>query len=223
MRRVTNFDKLSKQIEMTITAEGLRIELLEGANGTFFELGDAKPSPSGRELLTALAQELSQLHNRISVEGHTDSKPYQGKNDYSNWELSVDRANAARRIMREAGVKDNQVEQVRGYADQHLRNKEDPMDPTNRRISVIVQYLEKDISIAPVPQAGGEASPRVSRPRNESLRGDERLWVTRLSDRQPISSSTVALANLFLLSARNCDQRGEYVFEVRPRRRLGMS
>jgi chemotaxis protein MotB len=151
VKKIANFDKLSKQIDMTITAEGLRIELLEQANGTFFGLGDATPSANGKELLTALAQEIGKLPNRVSIEGHTDSKPYQGKSEYSNWELSTDRANAARRIMQESGLTANQVEQVRGFADQHLRNKDDPTDPANRRISLIVQYLESSQTAA----AGG--------------------------------------------------------------------
>jgi chemotaxis protein MotB len=151
IQNVADFNKLSKQIEMTITAEGLRIELLEQAKGTFFESGDATPSPSGRELLTALAQEIGKLPNRVSIEGHTDSTPYQGRTDYSNWELSADRANAARRIMCEHGMRADQVEQVRGFADQHLRNKQDATDPANRRISLIVQYLDTD------QQAEGDA------------------------------------------------------------------
>ena len=90
---------------MTITAEGLRIELTEGESGTFFELGSAVPSPSGVELLKALAQEVGKLPNKVSVEGHTDSKPYSGGlSGYSNWELSVDRANAARKIMQSSGL-----------------------------------------------------------------------------------------------------------------------
>jgi chemotaxis protein MotB len=141
IRKVSNFEKLSKQIEMTITAEGLRIELLETAKGTFFDLGNANPSPDGKELLNALAQEIGKLPNRVSIEGHTDSKPY-GTGAYTNWELSVDRANAARRILRASGLGEHQIAQVRGYADQSLRNKNDPEDPANRRISVIVQYLE---------------------------------------------------------------------------------
>lgn len=154
IRRITNFEKLSKQIEMTITAEGLRIELLEDANGTFFDLGDAKPSPSGKELLTALAQEIGKLPNRVSIEGHTDSKPYQGDGSYSNWELSADRANAARRIMCSTRIREDQVEQMRGFADQHLRNKNDAADPANRRISLIVQYLEsKPADDVPPPAA----------------------------------------------------------------------
>ncbi len=68
-----------------------------------------------------LADELGKLPNKISIEGHTDSKPYAGIRDYGNWELSTDRANAARRLMQQEGVKQNQVSQVRGFADQKLR------------------------------------------------------------------------------------------------------
>jgi chemotaxis protein MotB len=141
IRRVTNFDKLSKQIEMTVTAEGLRIELIEEANGTFFDLGNANPSENGKELLSTLAGEIGKLPNRVSVEGHTDAKPYTGQL-YSNWELSVDRANTARRIMQASGLRADQISQVRGYAEQRLRNVANPEDPANRRISVIVQYID---------------------------------------------------------------------------------
>src|SRR4029077_10738385 len=118
VRRMTNFDKLKDQIEMTVTSEGLRIELMESENGTFFASGSAQPTASGRELLIRLAEELGKLPNKISIEGHTDSKPYAGKREYSNWELSADRANAARRLMEENGLTPNQVIQIRGYADQ---------------------------------------------------------------------------------------------------------
>jgi chemotaxis protein MotB len=83
------------------------------------------------------------LPNQLSIEGHTDSKPYSGNKEYSNWELSTDRANAARRLMQRDGLRDNQVSQVRGYADQMLRKRDEPFDPSNRRISVIVQYVDK--------------------------------------------------------------------------------
>jgi chemotaxis protein MotB len=144
VRQVSDFEKLKDQIEMTVTAEGLRIELLESEAGTFFDSGSAKPSENGKELLVKLAQELGQLPNRVSIEGHTDSKPYAGSGDYTNWELSTDRANAARRLMQESGLRPAQVVQVRGYADQDLRKPTQPEDPSNRRISVIVQYTVKD-------------------------------------------------------------------------------
>jgi len=143
IRRNEKFEKLKNQIEMTVTAEGLRIELLESEAGTFFDSGSATPSPGGQDLLQTLAAQLGGIPNKISIEGHTDSKPYAGKGNYSNWELSADRANAARRIMQESGVRADQVSQVRGYADQRLRKPDAPEDPSNRRISLIVQYLVK--------------------------------------------------------------------------------
>jgi chemotaxis protein MotB len=143
IRQMSNFEQLKNQIEMTVTSDGLRIELLETANGTFFNLGSPEPSDNGKELLLLLAQQLGKLPNQLSIEGHTDSKPYLGKKEYSNWELSTDRANAARRLMQADGLRGNQVSQVRGYADQMLRKPDDPLNPSNRRFSVIVQYLDK--------------------------------------------------------------------------------
>jgi flagellar motor protein MotB len=98
--------------------------------------------PSGTA--NKLAQELGRAPNRISIEGHTDSRPFAKRGDYGNWELSVDRANAARRLMQQNGVRPDQISQVRGFADQMLRKSNDPQDPSNRRISLIVQYINKD-------------------------------------------------------------------------------
>lgn len=161
IKALPDFEKLKKHIEMTITSEGLRIELSEDEKGTFFELGSALPSASGKELLLALAQEVGKLPNHISIEGHTDSKPYSGVlTGYSNWELSVDRANAARRIMQSSGIKAQQVSQVRGFADQQPRGKESPDDPSNRRISLIVEYLNQP---PPREDVGGEAGEKGAR------------------------------------------------------------
>jgi chemotaxis protein MotB len=132
-------DKLGKQIEITITGEGLRIELLEDRNGTFYQSGSARLSESGQELLLLLAAELKTLPNELLIEGHTDSTPYSADTSYSNWELSADRANAARRLLQQYGVRADQVTQVRGYADQLLRVKNNPADPSNRRISILVK------------------------------------------------------------------------------------
>jgi len=144
MRQLPNFDKLKNQIEIKVTAEGLRIELLESATGTFFDLGSPDPNANGKELLNLLAGELGKLPNKISIEGHTDSTPFHRKGIYSNWELSTDRANAARRLMQESGLGEKQVAQVRGFADQLLRTPDKPYDPSNRRISLIVQYTTKE-------------------------------------------------------------------------------
>jgi chemotaxis protein MotB len=135
---------LSKQIEMTVTPEGLRIELLESSTHTFFDSGSTSLNSNGQELLELLAKQLGGLPNKLSIEGHTDSKPFADDHGYSNWELSVDRANSARRLMRQEGLRLDQVSQVRGYADRRLRMPDKPEDPSNRRISLIVQYLEAD-------------------------------------------------------------------------------
>jgi len=144
IRQMADFDKLKSHIEMTVTAEGLRIELMESASGTFFDSGSAKLNADGREMLITLAQELGKLPNKVSIEGHTDSTPYAASGNYSNWELSTDRANAARRLMQSNGIAADQVVQVRGFADQRLRKLDSPLDPSNRRISLIVQYTVKN-------------------------------------------------------------------------------
>jgi chemotaxis protein MotB len=159
IRQISDFEKLKSHIEMTVTSEGLRIELSESAAGTFFDSGSAQLNADGRELLITLAQELGKLPNKISIEGHTDSNPYTGSASYGNWELSTDRANAARRLMQQNGVRADQVTQVRGFADQRLRRPEAPLDPSNRRISLIVQYIAKNIDDEPAPAAAGEKKP----------------------------------------------------------------
>ena len=141
---INDLAKLKNNIEITVTSEGLRIELLESENGTFFDSGSSTLNKSGQEVAILLAAELGKAPNRLSIEGHTDAKPFAGKSSYSNWELSADRANAARRLMQQSGLRPDQVSQVRGFADQRLRNAKEPLDPSNRRISIIVQTLAKD-------------------------------------------------------------------------------
>ena len=133
-----HFDQLGKQIDINAAPEGLEIELLEDGGGTFFELGSAKPKPALNQFLTLVSKELGKVPNKISIEGHTDSLPYNAGGDYTNWELSADRANAARRLMQTSGIAADQVAEVRGFADQQLRMPERPTDPSNRRITLIV-------------------------------------------------------------------------------------
>jgi chemotaxis protein MotB len=144
IKQMTDFEKLKSHIEMTVTAEGLRIELSESAKGTFFDSGSAKLNGDGSEMLVTLAQELGKVPNKLSIEGHTDSTPYAPSATYGNWELSSDRGNAARRVMQANGIRSDQITQVRGFADQRLRKPDAPLDPTNRRISLIVQYIVKN-------------------------------------------------------------------------------
>jgi chemotaxis protein MotB len=145
-----DLEQLSKQIEMTITPEGLRIEIIEDKNGIFYQSGSARLSESGQELLALVASELKTLPNYLLIEGHTDAMQYSSDASYTNWELSADRANAARRLLQQDGVRADQVTQVRGYADQLLRVKNNPYDPSNRRISILVKNQD-----GPLPNLQG--------------------------------------------------------------------
>ncbi len=128
-------------IEIEITPEGLRIQLIEGgdeAKSNFFAIGSAELKPRTAMLLASIAKELGQLPNYIIIEGHTDSKPYSGKEDYTNWELSADRANSARKLMEEMGLHYGQVVEIRGLADRMPRLPDNPADPRNRRVAIIL-------------------------------------------------------------------------------------
>ena len=142
MKKMPELEKLKDQVQITVTNEGLRIELLENQKGVFFESGSPHPTPLGQNLIELLAKEIGKLPNHVLIEGHTDSRPYVSESGYSNWELSTDRANSARRIMQTTGLRGDQVSEVRGYAAQKLRKPKEPEDASNRRISVTVQYLE---------------------------------------------------------------------------------
>ena len=181
-----DLEKLSKQIEITITAEGLRIELLEDTNGTFYEIGSARLSKSGQELLAVLAEELKTLPNALLIEGHTDAAQYSSDATYTNWELSADRANAARRLMQQDGVRSNQVTQVRGYADQMLRVKANPFDPSNRRISILVKNDSTGaIPIMNAMKGGGAVPPREdAKPLTSDAHGRQATAKTPAPDTQ---------------------------------------
>ena len=153
-----DLQNLSKQIEIILTPEGLRIELLEDRNGTFYQSGSASLSNSGRELLVLLAVELKTLPNSLLIEGHTDASRYSEDARYTNWELSADRANTARKVMQANGVRPDQVMQVRGFADRSLFKQEDSAHASNRRISIIVRYRD----VKPAPDAKGAAPDAAS-------------------------------------------------------------
>ncbi len=149
LRETPEFAKLKDHVLMTVTGEGLRIELVETEKGMFFENGQTTPTPPARDLLCGLAAQLGHVRNSLVIEGYTDSTAFDSV-VYSNWELSADRANAARRVMEANGLHPHQVAEVRGFADQRLRVPERPSDASNRRISIVVEY-------------GQDAMPSVSR------------------------------------------------------------
>jgi chemotaxis protein MotB len=141
-----SLEKIQNHIVITVTGEGLRVELIEGDDGIFFESGSPIPTAYGKDLLSTLALEIGKLPNKITMEGHTDSKPFDGRGGYGNWELSTDRANAARRWMQDHGMREDQVSQVRGFADQSPRDPAKPDDTTNRRITLIIQYQRATVA-----------------------------------------------------------------------------
>ena len=133
------FADIQDRIEITLTDEGLRIELSEAPDDGFFGSGSARMKPETEDLLAVIANELGKLPNHVAVEGHTDAVPYGRTDYYTNWELSADRANAARRVLERTGLQTTQVEGVRGYAATRPRHPETPADARNRRISIIVR------------------------------------------------------------------------------------
>jgi len=131
---------LSKQVKIEIVKDGLRIELLETSENFFFDVGTANMKPDAEDILRIIAHEVGQIPNHVILEGHTDSRPYARLDGYTNFELSADRANASRRVLLKNGLREEQVDEVRGYADKRLRKAEDPLDASNRRISIIIKF-----------------------------------------------------------------------------------
>lgn len=138
------FENLVDQIEVEVTKEGLRIEMIESPNDIFFEVGSSALNPKAVQILEKIGRQVTKLDNKIVIEGHTDSRPFNSKGKYyTNFELSADRANAARRALLLGGLTDDHIYEIRGYADRMLKNREDPYSILNRRISIIVKFRSK--------------------------------------------------------------------------------
>ena len=135
----SEFASLRDQIEMQVTPEGLRIELMDRNGSSFFDSGSALMRGESARILSVIASEIGKLDNDLFIEGHTDSRPYTEQEQYTNWELSADRANAARRVMMREGIRPTQLKGVRGFADTQLHMANDPADPRNRRVSILVR------------------------------------------------------------------------------------
>jgi len=140
-------DSWSRHVELTAVDEGLRIEVQDSEDLTLFPKGGTRINPAASKVLETIAQELSLLPNALVIEGHTDSRPARGSE--SNWELSTQRANAARRFLVDHGLRAEQIVEVRGYADKRPRLWHRPNDPRNRRISILVLLSRSDIAHDP--------------------------------------------------------------------------
>jgi chemotaxis protein MotB len=122
-----------------VTPEGLRIEMLDMAEESFFEIGSTQIRPEMLDILRVITDNVRHLPNKIAIEGHTDSRPYGAGRDYSNWELSSERENAARRVMETVGLNPDQLDALYGYGNSRLRYPDQPLDPRNRRIAVVIR------------------------------------------------------------------------------------
>jgi chemotaxis protein MotB len=144
LKEQPGLEHLQNQVEMELELDGMKIELKDTTSSFFFDVGTADLKPDAILILTMIADELGKLPNKVAIEGHTDSRQYSATNGYTNFELSADRANSARRILVENGVKAEQIIQITGYADSKLKNTEDPYNAVNRRISIKVRYTPQN-------------------------------------------------------------------------------
>ncbi len=130
--------KFKDQILFEITQDGLRIQIMDAENRPMFDIGSARLQPYFEDILLILAETIKAVPNKISVSGHTDAKPFAGQAEFGNWELSANRANAARRTLVAGGYPDERVARVVGYASSALFDRNDPFNPVNRRIDIVV-------------------------------------------------------------------------------------
>ncbi|MDD5389050.1 MAG: flagellar motor protein MotB [Gallionellaceae bacterium] len=140
--------QFKKQLKIDIISEGLRIQIIDDKNRPMFDSGRAVMKPYTRDILREIGKTLNEVPNRISLSGHTDAIAYfGGERGYSNWELSADRANASRRELAAGGLEDGKVLRVVGLGSAIPFDKENPNDPVNRRISIIVMNKKAEEAI----------------------------------------------------------------------------
>lgn len=131
--------KFKNQILLDLTSEGLRVQIVDEKNRPMFESGSAELEPYTKDILREIGKMLNDMPNKISLSGHTDAQPYvTADRRYSNWELSADRANASRRELISGGMAEDKIVRVVGLSSAVLFDKAQPLNPINRRISIIV-------------------------------------------------------------------------------------
>jgi chemotaxis protein MotB len=131
--------QFKNQLLLDLTTEGLRIQIVDEKNRAMFDSASSELKPYTRDILREMGKALNKVENRISLSGHTDATPYAGGDrGFGNWELSTNRANASRRELVAGGMADAKIIRVVGLASTVLYDKQDPYNPTNRRISIVV-------------------------------------------------------------------------------------
>jgi chemotaxis protein MotB len=152
---------LQENLIIDRTPDGLRIQIVDQHKYSMFPVGSTAPQEHMKQLMSLVAKVVGKLPNQISVSGHTDSLPYPPGAQYTNWELSADRANASRRALVEGGLPANRIKYVTGKAETDPLLKENPADPRNRRISVVLLRDQPPVATAPAPTTTGAAPTAV--------------------------------------------------------------
>lgn len=183
-----SLDRFKNQIFMDITSDGLRIQIVDEKSRPMFPSGSAQMSPQSLQLLTTIGKVLSGLPNKLRIEGHTDSRPFGGSMaDYGNWELSSDRAHAARRAIVGGGFEPSQISLVAGFADSVQLNPADANDPLNRRISLLVLKQQE----RPANGRNSASVPNAAAPAAAAASAQRPLTEAVLPDTQPTEASAV--------------------------------
>ena len=162
--------EFAKQIKLDITREGLRIQIVDDQNRPMFDTGKAVLKDYTREILHQIGRVLNDVDNRLSLAGHTDAAPYAlGERAYSNWELSADRANASRRELVAAGIDEGKIVRVVGLAASVPFVESNPLDPSNRRISIVVLNKESEEQLLDTQTAQVEDAESTAKAVDEAL------------------------------------------------------
>ncbi|HZX79793.1 MAG TPA: flagellar motor protein MotB [Lysobacter sp.] len=159
------------QLLIDITPEGLRIQIIDAQNRPMFDLGSPELKPYTRQILIELARYVDDVPNRVAIAGHTDTAAYAARVGYSNWELSADRANAARRALLQGGMHEAKLARVVGLSSSVPFNRNDPADPKNRRISLVVlsQEAERIAAESDAPRVVQDGRPNDPPPLPKSM------------------------------------------------------
>ncbi len=136
--------ELSDNLRVQQTDDGLKIQVVDQLDKPMFASGSAEPLPRTQRLLGRVAEVIRGLPNEVEITGHTDAAPFRNRNDYSNWELSADRANASRRVLVNNGLQPDRVTEVAGRADENLLLPDNPTSPRNRRIAILLRYVKPE-------------------------------------------------------------------------------
>jgi chemotaxis protein MotB len=140
------------QVPITVTDDGVMIEIIDKDKQAFFDLSSAAVKPTMRRILELIVNEIKNRPNKLVISGHTDAVPYHDDAFYSNWELSAARALNTRHVLQQLGLPSDRFDQVTGYADRKLRVPDNPRSPENRRISILIKKIGKDDATAAVAE-----------------------------------------------------------------------